>query len=134
MAVGLMIFVIGVRVLGRITPSFRQLYEETASELRTELQAALVDLGHKNAFDLLLYLSMRLKLEVTYSYKISLQVTFVFVVRLLEDDDNAHAPLLFVSRADDAVVIVVITIATSTGIAFVDLLLAIHIPHHLNTV
>src|ERR671922_2722640 len=40
--------------LGRITPSFRQLYEEIISELRTELQAALVDLGHKNAFDLLL--------------------------------------------------------------------------------
>ena len=40
--------------MGRITPSFRQLYEETVSELRTELQAALVDLSHKNAFDLLL--------------------------------------------------------------------------------
>jgi hypothetical protein len=40
--------------MGRITPSFRQLYEETISELRTELQAALVDLGHKRAFDLLL--------------------------------------------------------------------------------
>jgi len=40
--------------LGRITLSFRQLYEETVSELRTELQAALVDLGHKSAFDLLL--------------------------------------------------------------------------------
>src|SRR5919205_4082723 len=40
--------------IGRITPSFRQLYEEILSELRTELQAALVDLGHKSAFDLLL--------------------------------------------------------------------------------
>jgi septal ring factor EnvC (AmiA/AmiB activator) len=40
--------------MGRITLSFRQLYEETISELRTELQAALVDLGHKSAFDLLL--------------------------------------------------------------------------------
>src|SRR5256714_13153631 len=40
--------------MGRITPSFRQLFEETISELRTELQAALVDLGHKSAFDLLL--------------------------------------------------------------------------------
>jgi hypothetical protein len=40
--------------LGRITPSFRQLYEETISELKTELQAALVDLNHKGAFDLLL--------------------------------------------------------------------------------
>jgi hypothetical protein len=40
--------------MGRITPSFRQLYEETISELKMELQAALVDLGHKGAFDLLL--------------------------------------------------------------------------------
>jgi hypothetical protein len=40
--------------MGRITPSFRQLYEETISELRTELQGALVDLGHKSAFDTLL--------------------------------------------------------------------------------
>lgn len=40
--------------MGRITPSFRQLYEEIISELRTELQAAFVDLGHKSAFDLLL--------------------------------------------------------------------------------
>jgi hypothetical protein len=40
--------------MGRITPSFRQIYEETISELRTELQAALVDLSHKSAFDLLL--------------------------------------------------------------------------------
>jgi len=40
--------------MGRITPSFRQLYEETMSELKMELQTALVDLGHKNAFDLLL--------------------------------------------------------------------------------
>ena len=40
--------------MGRITPSFRQLYEGTISEMRTELQAALVDLNHKSAFDLLL--------------------------------------------------------------------------------
>ena len=40
--------------MGRITPSFRQLYKETMSELKMELQAALVDLGHKSAFDLLL--------------------------------------------------------------------------------
>jgi hypothetical protein len=40
--------------MGRIMPSFRQLYEETISELKMELQAALVDLGHKSAFDLLL--------------------------------------------------------------------------------
>lgn len=40
--------------MDRITPSFRQLYEERLSELKMELQAALVDLGHKSAFDLLL--------------------------------------------------------------------------------
>jgi len=40
--------------MGRLTPSFRQLYDEVLSELRTELQGALVDLGHKKAFDLLL--------------------------------------------------------------------------------
>src|SRR5689334_17359227 len=39
--------------MGRITPTFRQVYEETISGLKTELQAALVDLGHKSAFDLL---------------------------------------------------------------------------------
>ena len=40
--------------MGRITPSFRQLYEETVAELRSELRSAMVDLGHKNAFDLIL--------------------------------------------------------------------------------
>ena len=40
--------------MSRITPSFRQLYEEVMSDLRTELQGAFVDLGHKKAFDLLL--------------------------------------------------------------------------------
>jgi uncharacterized protein (DUF2461 family) len=40
--------------MGRITPSFRQLYEETIFELKSELQAAMVDLGHKSAFDLIL--------------------------------------------------------------------------------
>ena len=40
--------------MGRITPSFRQLYEEVMSDLRTELQGAFVDLGHKKAFDSLL--------------------------------------------------------------------------------
>src|SRR5438093_11657920 len=40
--------------MGRITPTFRQLYKDTISDLKTELQAALIDLGHKNAFDLLL--------------------------------------------------------------------------------
>jgi hypothetical protein len=40
--------------MGRIAPPFRQLYQETISDLTTELKAALVDLGHKSAFDLLL--------------------------------------------------------------------------------
>jgi hypothetical protein len=40
--------------MGRIVPPFRQLYQETISDLTTELKAALVDLGHKSAFDLLL--------------------------------------------------------------------------------
>ena len=40
--------------MGRMVPPFRQLYQETVSELQTELKAALVDLGHKSAFDLLL--------------------------------------------------------------------------------
>ena len=40
--------------MGGITPSFRQLYDEVMSDLRTELQGAFVDLGHKKVFDLLL--------------------------------------------------------------------------------
>ncbi len=40
--------------MGRITPSFRQLYDEVMSDMRTELQGAFVDLGHKKSFDLLL--------------------------------------------------------------------------------
>jgi hypothetical protein len=40
--------------MGRIVPPFRQLYQETISDLQMELKAALVDLGHKSAFDLLL--------------------------------------------------------------------------------
>ena len=40
--------------MGRITSPFRQLYQETVSDLQTELKAALVYLGHKSAFDLLL--------------------------------------------------------------------------------
>jgi hypothetical protein len=40
--------------MGRIIPSFRQLYEETVAELKSELQAAMIDLGHKSAFDLIL--------------------------------------------------------------------------------
>jgi hypothetical protein len=41
-------------LMGRITLPFRQLYQETVSELEVELKAALVDLGHKSPFDLLL--------------------------------------------------------------------------------
>jgi hypothetical protein len=44
----------GLNFMGRITPSFRQLYEETVAELKSELQSAMVDLGHKSAFDLIL--------------------------------------------------------------------------------
>jgi hypothetical protein len=40
--------------MGRITPTFKQIYEETLSNLKIELQSALVDLEHKSAFDLLL--------------------------------------------------------------------------------
>ncbi len=40
--------------MGSTTPSFRQLYEETIAELKSELQSAMVDLGHKSAFDLIL--------------------------------------------------------------------------------
>ena len=39
---------------GQNNTIIRLLYDEIISELRTELQAALVDLGHKSAFDLLL--------------------------------------------------------------------------------
>ena len=38
--------------MGRITPSFRQLYEEVMSELRTELQGAFVDLGSQESIRL----------------------------------------------------------------------------------
>jgi hypothetical protein len=40
--------------MGRIVPPFRELYQETVSDLTTELKGALVDVGHKSAFDLLL--------------------------------------------------------------------------------
>ncbi|HXX95812.1 MAG TPA: hypothetical protein VEL11_01680 [Candidatus Bathyarchaeia archaeon] len=40
--------------MGRIVPSFRQLYQEAVSDFTTELKGALVDLRHKSAFDLLL--------------------------------------------------------------------------------
>ena len=40
--------------MGRIVPPFRQLYQETISDLQMELKVALVDLGHKSAFDFLI--------------------------------------------------------------------------------
>jgi hypothetical protein len=43
-----------IEIMGRIVPPFRELYQVTVSDLQTELKAALVDLGHKSAFDLLL--------------------------------------------------------------------------------
>ena len=43
--------------MGRITPSFRQLYEEVMSELRTELQGAFVTLAIREL--LICCLSMR---------------------------------------------------------------------------
>jgi hypothetical protein len=44
----------GVDLMGRITPSFRQRYEALVSDLRSSFQACLIDLGHRQAFDLLL--------------------------------------------------------------------------------
>ena len=44
----------GVDLMGRITPSFRQRYEALVSELRKSYQSALIDPGHREAFDLLL--------------------------------------------------------------------------------
>jgi len=44
----------GVDLMGRITPSFRQRYEEAINELKTSYQNALIDLGHREAFNLLL--------------------------------------------------------------------------------
>jgi RecA/RadA recombinase len=44
----------GMSLMGRITPSFRQLYEETIGELKTHYQSSLLDLEHKHAFELLL--------------------------------------------------------------------------------
>jgi hypothetical protein len=40
--------------VGRITPTFRQLFEESIADLKAELQAAMISLDNKNAFDLLL--------------------------------------------------------------------------------
>jgi len=44
----------GGDLVGRITPSFRQRYEEAISELKTSYQNALIDLEHREAFNLLL--------------------------------------------------------------------------------
>ena len=44
----------GVDLMGRITPSFRQRYEALISELRKSYQSALIDVGHREAFNLLL--------------------------------------------------------------------------------
>jgi len=44
----------GVDLLGRVTPSFRQLYQKQVDELRKNLQAALLDPGHREAFNKLL--------------------------------------------------------------------------------
>src|SRR5689334_9914732 len=40
--------------MGRITPTFRQLFEESIADMKAELQAAMISLDNKNAFDLLL--------------------------------------------------------------------------------
>ena len=44
----------GVDLMGRITPSFRQRYEALVSELKKSYQSALIDIGHREAFNLLL--------------------------------------------------------------------------------
>ena len=40
--------------MGRITPSFRQLFESQVDELKRSFQNALLDLNHREAFDRLL--------------------------------------------------------------------------------
>jgi len=40
--------------MGRMTPSFRQIYDELISNLKTNFQNSLIDLGRREAFDLLL--------------------------------------------------------------------------------
>lgn len=40
--------------MGRITPSARQLYQETVDDLRRQYRSALIDSSHREAFDLLL--------------------------------------------------------------------------------
>lgn len=44
----------GVNLMGRVTPSFRQLFESQVDELRRRFQNALLDLNHRGAFNLLL--------------------------------------------------------------------------------
>ena len=41
------------RTIGRLTPSFRTVYSEVLYDLRKEMRNCFVDLGHKEAFDLL---------------------------------------------------------------------------------
>ncbi len=44
----------GVDLMGRVTPSFRQLYKAQMEELKKHFQNTLLDLGHKEAFDSLI--------------------------------------------------------------------------------
>lgn len=44
----------GMDLMGRITPSFRQRYGVTIDELKAGFQNSLIDLGHREAFDILL--------------------------------------------------------------------------------
>jgi len=44
----------GMNLMGRITPSFRQLFESQVEELKRSFQNALLDLNHREAFGLLL--------------------------------------------------------------------------------
>ncbi len=41
----------GMDLMGRVTPSFRQLYKAQIEELKKHFQSILLDLGHKEAFD-----------------------------------------------------------------------------------
>lgn len=44
----------GHDLMGRITPSFRQLYEDLLNDLRSKFQNSLIDLENREAFDLLI--------------------------------------------------------------------------------
>ncbi len=44
----------GIDLMGRVTPSFRQLYHAQIQELKKHFQNTLLDLGHREAFNLLL--------------------------------------------------------------------------------